>query len=169
MKILAISDTHFGHDRLSEITWRPVDFTERILTALSKEEGDLLIHCGDFCIGNDLIWGESFHKATRGFACKVLVRGNHDKKSDAWYTTISGFQVVCDQLVATHFGKRIAYTHKPIDRYEGIAGAEMNIHGHLHGNNHRPEYAALLVPGFHYDLAPEKNDYKPVNVASIIN
>ena len=47
MKIYAISDTHFGHNKLIEYG-RLKGFSELILKNLSKTEGDILIHCGDY-------------------------------------------------------------------------------------------------------------------------
>lgn len=174
MKIYAISDTHFGHEKLTTLSNRPEDFTEIILEDLNRQRGDLLIHCGDFCIGQDEKWAEAFNLATVGFSKRILVRGNHDKKSDSWYLSRC-FDFVCDQLVTTHFGKRVIYSHMPVFRndkfWEPSFGPVRNIHGHLHGNMHRGEFVKDGVPydlNYHYDLAPELHDYKVVNVESIL-
>jgi calcineurin-like phosphoesterase family protein len=62
MTIYAISDTHFGHEKLVQLTGRPVDFGERILSSVRKIQGDILIHCGDFCIGNETKPNKNYHK-----------------------------------------------------------------------------------------------------------
>jgi len=131
MKVYAISDTHFNHKKLIEYG-RPVDFEEQILKNLEKLQGDLLIHCGDFCIGKNAESMERYMEAAKGFKKKILVRGNHDPQSDAWYIE-HGFDFVCDSFVNTFFGKKILFTHIPAKR----SAFDYNIHGHLHGNAHR--------------------------------
>jgi len=159
MKIYATSDTHFNHKKLLEYG-RPEDFESRIFASLKNHVGDLLIHCGDFCIGQDEEMMELFMHSAKGFRKKVLVRGNHDKKSDGWYME-RGFDFVCESFVADYFGKHIIFTHIPIAKTDKF---DLNIHGHMHGNSHRlppstqiahspgPQYPALsttLSNGFH--------------------
>lgn len=165
MKIYAISDTHFGHDKLTVISSRPEGFTELILGNLSKQSGDLLIHCGDFCIGNDDYWAGRFLASTEGFTKRILVRGNHDGKSDSWYYT-RGFDFVCTSFVHKFFGKNMIFTHIPILKTEKF---DMNVHGHLHGNNHRHEAqtAALYDRSWHKDLAPEIHNYKAIDLQNV--
>lgn len=164
MKIYAISDTHFNHKKLVEYG-RPVDFEEQILKNLSKVDGDLLIHCGDFAIGKDEEGMARFVEATTGFSEKVLVRGNHDNKSDSWYLE-HGFDFVCESFSNKYFGKRILFTHIPARR----GPFDNNIHGHLHGNTHRldGEQAELYEPGYHIDLAPEIRNYGPVSLQDLL-
>lgn len=174
MKIYAISDTHFGHEMLVNHEHRPTGFEYKILKSLHDGSGDLLIHCGDFCMGEDEKWVADYMLNASDFRKKILVRGNHDKKSDAWYIS-HGFDMVCDQLVATHFGKRVIYSHMPVFRndkfWEPSFGPVRNIHGHLHGNMHRGEFVKDGVPydlNYHYDLAPELHDCKIVNIESVL-
>lgn len=174
MKIYAISDTHFGHDRLVQLSGRPIDFTQQILVNLSKVGGDLLIHCGDFCIGRDEHWIGEFMKATLGFKQTVLVRGNHDKKSDFWYLE-RGFNHVCEAMLCKYFGKQILFTHMPVKRDDKYWSPhfppDFNVHGHLHGSgNHRVKErnASLYDPAWHKDLAPEIHALKPVNLEVLI-
>lgn len=158
MRIYAISDTHFGHDKLVELSGRPVGFDDMIMDNLSKVSGDLLIHCGDFCIGNDAVHMADFVEATAGFKKKILVRGNHDGKSDSWYLE-RGFDVVCESMTNTYFGKQILFTHIPTAVTERF---DFNVHGHMHGNQHRKAPENGYDPTWHRDLAPEINNYKPV-------
>lgn len=164
MKVYAISDTHFNHKKLIEYG-RPEDFEDRILTALRKASGDMLIHCGDFAIGGDEEAHFRFMHATQGFKTRVLVRGNHDHKSNAWYYH-QGWDFVCDSFSAKLFGKKILFTHIPAKK----GGFDHNIHGHLHGNAHRleGEVAELYEPGYHIDLAPEIRNYAPCIVQRLI-
>jgi calcineurin-like phosphoesterase family protein len=174
MKIYAVSDTHFGHEKLITLANRPEDFTERLLKSIRQGSGDLLIHCGDFCIGEDKRWASEYNYASSGFKKKVLVRGNHDKKSDSFYIS-HGFDLVCDQFVATHFGKRVIYSHMPVFKNDAHWAPSfapvLNIHGHLHGNSHRGEFIKDGAPydmAYHYDLAPELHDYRIVNIEHVL-
>lgn len=174
MTIFAISDTHFGHDKLVKLTARPVNFTEIILNNLRQTSGDMLIHCGDFCIGRDEHWVNEFMRATTGFRRRVLVRGNHDKKSDSWYLA-HGFNHVCEAMFCRYFGKQILFTHMPVRRNDKYwtphFPPDFNIHGHLHGDgNHRVKErdASLYDPAYHKDLAPEIHGLKPVNLQILI-
>lgn len=163
MKIYAISDTHFGHEKL--VQWgRPQEFGSKILQNIRRLHGDMLIHCGDFCIGEDERYADLYATMAMGFSNRILVRGNHDMKSDAWYMK-HGFDFVCAAFEAEYFGKRFLFTHKPAERREGI---DRNIHGHLHGNAHRIEDMDGYDPSWHFDLAPEIREYAPVNIETIV-
>lgn len=166
MKIFAISDTHFNHQMLVEKGYRPADFETRMLLAIEHAQGDLLIHCGDFAIGNDDMAVKKYIFAARFFKKKILVRGNHDGKSDAWYME-RGFDLVCESMVNTYFGKKIIFTHIPILKTDKF---DFNIHGHLHGKLHRKEDmdAANYDPRWHKDLAPEIHNYAPVNLQKLV-
>lgn len=91
MKVYATTDTHFGHEKLKTMgEGRPDDYNEKMLKNFNKVQGDILIHCGDFCIGEDVKWHEEFFKATAKIKRKILVRGNHDHKSNSWYYDHAG-------------------------------------------------------------------------------
>ena len=169
MKIFAISDTHFNHKMLVEKGYRPADYEEQILSNLQKVGGDLLILCGDFTLGNstmDIVATVAYIEAARNFKKKILVRGNHDHRSDSWYME-HGFDLVCESFVNTYFGKKIIFTHIPVRKTEAF---DFNIHGHLHGKTHRQDDmdAALYDPAWHKDLAPEIHNYGPVNLEKLI-
>ena len=165
MKIYVTSDTHFGHAKLVEYSGRPTNFTGLIFKNLGNENGDLLIHCGDICIGDDDKWHAIFATATKGFKKKILVRGNHDSKSDSWYYD-HGWDFVCREFRNEYFGQRILFTHKPTPLDEHV---DFNIHGHMHGNKHRhDDETGKWYSINHIDLAPEIRDYKPVNLEKLL-
>lgn len=171
MKIWATSDTHFGHEKLIQLSNRPVDFGERLLKDISQKQGDLLIHCGDFCIGNDQEHIDKFMEASKGFKRKILVRGNHDNKSYSWYLK-NGFDHVCEVMQMRICKKEVLFSHMPIlrDSYKPSPyySPVRHIHGHLHGDSNRHTAKEIYDPEYHYDLAPETNDYKLVNVENLI-
>ena len=154
MKIWLITDTHYNHDKMIELCGRPKNFARRIHRNLVKELGadDLLIHLGDVCIGNDADVHERYVATLPGR--RVLVRGNHDRKSDHWYLT-HGWHFVCEQFTMTASRKRILFSHAPVP---DDGSYDVNVHGHLHNSGHRPAGDSSR----RRLLAIEETDYQPV-------
>lgn len=165
MKIYGISDTHFGHDKLVTMgDGRPTDFGECMLLATSRLSGDVLIHCGDFCIGNDEKHHIEFMEAAKGFKKKILVKGNHDSKSYSWYLD-HGWDFVCEKMELKLFGKNILFTHVPVFVNKDYAH---NVHGHLHGKADRHGVGEWYDKDWHRDLAPDIHSFSPVNLERLI-
>lgn len=168
MKIWLTTDTHFGHDKMIEWCGRPSNHEEIILRELRKVPSDaILIHLGDICMGKDEYWNEQFHLNTAQCKKKILVRGNHDNKSDSWYLDRK-WDFVCDTFSTKYFGKKILFSHIP----QSIELChDINIHGHLHNTDHRNyehEIKTVLSPR-HILLAIENTDLKPVNLCNFIS
>lgn len=159
-KVWILTDTHFGHKRLVE--WgRPWDFEAMIAHhCASIQDEDLVIHLGDVCMGSDERMFKEYVQPIKGR--KVLVRGNHDNKTNSWYLE-HGFDFVCDSFVIEMYGKRVEFSHKPQLKREGI---DMNIHGHWHGNDHRAfESIEFYDDKYHKQVAMEWSGYKPIEVS----
>lgn len=175
MKIHVITDTHLGHDRLVDMgQGRPDDFSQQILNNLEMlnrvgYRGDLLIHLGDVCIGKDEYWHELLlDRAKASFRKVILVRGNHDNKSDNWYYGV-GWDFVCTAFAAKYFGKKLLFTHKPLP-FGYDQTLDHNIHGHLHGlyeASHRASEVDYYKKGYHIDVAPELYGYEPVKLEKL--
>lgn len=154
MRIYLTTDTHFNHRKLEEYG-RPKDF-ELLIEEGYKilKIGDILFHLGDVCIGNDAEMHERF---IRNLPCKkILVRGNHDGKSDNWYFD-HGWDFVAKEIVNTYFGKKYLFKHIPTQKREGI---DFQIHGHTHGNRHRDiDIQPFYDTTWHKELALELNNY----------
>jgi calcineurin-like phosphoesterase family protein len=85
MEYWIITDTHFGHDNIIKYCGRPPEYSKMILKNISDtvNQGEVLVHLGDFCIGNDVYWHGEFMRQSH---CKKwLIRGNHDSKTNGWY------------------------------------------------------------------------------------
>lgn len=171
MKIWVISDTHFGHDKLHTV-WdsRPADFTERLFKGLKNtiQPEDVLIHLGDFCIGNDADWHGRFLTEVPGK--HWLVKGNHDRKSHSWYVD-HWWDSVSDSLELELFKKRILFTHIPVDLRQR-PDIDVNIHGHFHNTNHRSQEPKIqeFYEYLHHELiAVEYTNYQPVTLESVIS
>jgi calcineurin-like phosphoesterase family protein len=127
MRTYLISDTHLKHAKVATYCQRPEGFTELIDENVRKtvKPEDLLIHLGD--VGIDKAEGpDGFMKIVRTWpGRKVLVRGNHDKKSSQWYME-HGFDFAVDAMIY----RGMWLTHKPSDFLP--PGCQFNLHGHLH-------------------------------------
>ena len=158
-----IADTHFNHWEMQKLCNRPEDFEDKIHSQLMKlSANDVLIHLGDICIGKD---SEMHEKYIKPLWCrKILVRGNHDEKTNTWYLR-NGWDFVCESIVDNMFGKKILFSHKPIS-YDN--NYDINIHGHLHNTPHRDgEY--LLTKNYKQRLyACEDFHYKPMLVKHFV-
>ena len=157
-----ITDTHFNHEdkMCTEDVGRPKDYAERIYNSLiNLREEDVLIHKGDICIGKDK---EMHDKYIIPLKCKkILVKGNHDNKSNNWYLD-HGWDFVCDTFTMKYEGKKILFSHIP-QPWDGVS--DMNIHGHLHNCGHR-EPARL---SFNKLLSLELHGYRAHSLSSFIH
>lgn len=171
MNTWLVTDTHLGHDMLVTRGYRPATFEDQLLANLRViPEGDILIHLGDVCFGNEQY---NHHRLLDNVAAKtkVLVRGNHDKKSDTWYHA-HGWDMVVKEMWIERFGYDIVFTHEPADLKLRYGGWETlrNIHGHTHGgaalgDGHRmPDVAHYYDYRYHVELALELTDYRPVKL-----
>lgn len=177
--IFLTTDSHLGHAQMVKFCGRPENHSELILLGYRNnlKEGDTLIHLGDICIGNDDAW----HLDLKGYipegVKRILVRGNHDKKSDSWYLN-HGWNFVCDEFSGHYFGKYVTFSHVPIPNAKNI-----NIHGHFHNNLHRLLKKEFITPGEedrnmalienmnsnHRLLCIEDLNYRPVTLEWFLN
>lgn len=161
MNYWLISDTHFNHLKLEEWGGRSGDWQQRMITGIASiPRGDILIHLGDICIGNDEAVHQDLQLAGGGLT-RILVRGNHDKKGVKWYTE-HGWHFVVDGLELIYMGHYLHLTHRPA-RPQGQTTT--NIHGHTHGNLHRSEESSdYYNKEYHLDISPELVGFKPVRL-----
>ena len=173
MKVYVMTDSHLGHTKLLNYGDRPEGYEKLIYKGIHETpvESDLLIHLGDVCIGDD--WEHHtnllIHLRSR-FKKNILVRGNHDNKSDNWYYGM-GWDFVCSSFTAKMFGKKLLFTHIPLPM-EFDYRTDLNIHGHLHGGgvkSHRIEDIPEYDDSFHIDVAPELRGYAPIKLETLIN
>lgn len=158
-----LADPHFLHDR--EILKRPTEYEEKLFkNMLTIPEKDILVVLGDICVGKDL---EAHKKFIIPLKCKkILVRGNHDGKSNTWYLE-HGWDFVCEAFSLKMYGKRILFTHIP-DLYD-LEKFDVNIHGHLHNNAHRGSPEECIFHDRHLILiSSEFNNYHPVTLKSLL-
>ncbi len=141
-----VSDTHFGHKMLVNAGHREAGFEDKFIEAWNDTilPIDTVFHLGDFSLGKykEYSLSQSITMWRNQLAGTIiLVRGNHDKQSPGWYTS-HGFMMCADQIYLTNNGKKVCLSHEPIKDGD----FEINIHGHLHGNDHRLEGDLLGYP-----------------------
>lgn len=156
-----ITDTHFNHKRIVESGDRPADHGGRLINncrALIAQQ-DTTYHLGDVMF-NELSTLKRMLDAIPGR--KILVRGNHDHKTNRWYER-NGFHFVADYITLGN----VILSHKPLEKFPD--GVEYNIHGHQHNDAHRlAESAHFYDPMRHFKLALEDVNYQPVQMQQFL-
>ncbi len=133
MKYRIISDTHFWHQMLIDIWDREVWFENKINKSLMNiPKEDTLIHLWDILIWDDK---NKHDKYIKSLQCKkILVKWNHDRKSNSrYYDNWRGF--VVDSFILNHLWKEIMFVHIPTQDTEIRALQKENrivIHWHYH-------------------------------------
>jgi len=139
------ADTHYNHYNLVRRGKRPEGFEHTITQNWTTKvtEHDTVIHLGDVCFAKQSQAHEMFIAHMPGR--KILVRGNHDGQSDAWYLS-HGWNEVHKEYRVNYHGLRILFTHIPV---ADDGSFDVNIHGHFHDDEHRrdePEMVAIRSP-----------------------
>lgn len=176
MTIWLTSDTHFGHANMIPYCGRPENFTDIELKNFKKIPAeDMLIHLGDICIGKDEMW----HSKIQEIPCrKILVRGNHDEKSNSWYLS-HGWDFVCETFTLKFHKKKIIFSHQP----QQLGRNDFNIHGHFHNLLNRTQARKWVDESEKYQLnhkledltmnhlnfSIEEANYKPLKLETFIN
>ena len=161
MQIWLSTDTHFNHKKIIEYESRPINFEDKIFKGLLQiPENAMLIHLGDVCIGKDK---EMMEKYIIPLKCKkILIRGNHDKKSIGFY--LKGFDAVVDLMTLNVLGKKILFSHIP----QPNGDYDINIHGHCHSKKRIIEFEPTMHDKQKL-LSIEKTNYQPVKLETFIN
>lgn len=153
-----ITDTHFFHKTMSkECGW--IEGYEEIIIGKCVNliaQQDTLIHLGDV-IFYQMTKLKSLLDRIPGK--KILIRGNHDKKTNGWYER-NGFVFVADQIV-------LGYTllsHKPTKDFPD--GVMLNIHGHLHKKECTEWW---YIRNEYYKLDPVAMGFGPVRLIDVQN
>jgi calcineurin-like phosphoesterase family protein len=160
------TDTHFNHKvvTVEGLGSRPIDHGQKQLKWLRHfvRPDDVLIHLGDVIFGAaGELSGFLYAAPCRS---KILIKGNHDRRSNHWYLN-QGFDFVCDMIVIDN----VLLSHKPQEFLP--EGVDLNIHGHFHDTDHRkhePQYSKFLDPKVHKLLALEHTGLKPVKLKDFV-
>ncbi len=170
MSIWCFSDSHLGHSNVIKYCGRPENHSEIILENLknSLTDGDTFIHLGDICMGRDVYWHERLMAVIPTGVEKILIRGNHDKRSLTWYLG-HGWDKVVVSLDLVEPTKNIAVhlSHYPSEKRFG----KFNIHGHFHNHPERMEgkIKEYYDSSYHKLMSPELLNYMPLTLVEALD
>ena len=159
MRVFLTSDTHFSHNNILLFSNRPFKNTKEMNKALIRnwnrvvEPNDLVIHLGDVSFDEGKL-SSLIYKLN---GSKVLVRGNHDRKSINYYLD-NGFNFASDFFV----WKNDVFTHIPV-KHTIKEMFRFNFHGHMH--KHSEHFG---IKDGYVNLAVELNEYTPVLLSSLV-
>jgi len=171
INIYVLSDNHFNHWNINRLCERGFNSLEHMNnTMISRwnravKPNDLVIHLGDLIFTK----GAS-EEVAKVIKClngrKVLIKGNHDRKSYSWYLT-HGINFICEKSVWYYNKKSILFVHRPSDvslaeikRYDYI------IHGHQHNSTPLIQQKGETV---FVNISVENVKYSPVNLITLLN
>ena len=131
--IYLASDHHWFHKNIIKYANRHFSSVEEMDALMIDDwnktisSKDTIYHLGDFAFGNK---NQITELVSRLNGTKILIKGNHEKKSAKWYQEC-GFNSVIDGGVI--LDDYYLLTHKPIHINE--LSPFVNIHGHTHQHN----------------------------------
>lgn len=153
-----IADTHFFDENIIKYENRPFADTDAMLKEIMRRwnetvaASDRVFVLGDWISASqaDKIHDLSVFKKFLGH--KFLIRGNHDKKTDAFYAECGFIKVYDFPVILDNFW---ILSHEPLYVNNNMPYA--NIYGHVHGNDMYKDYSAHS-----YCVSAERIDYKPI-------
>lgn len=153
-----LSDTHLWHENIIKYAGRPADHHDRILSAWREmiAPGDLLLHLGDIAMGRRHLLEEL---ASSLPGRKLLIRGNHDRQSVAFYAAC-GFTLV-SPFSGKYQGWEIRFTHRPDPEWVRVGNRRLNAHGHIHEK--------LMNDLRFLNLSVEQTGYQPVRLHAVLD
>lgn len=155
-----ISDTHWFHKRILELTNRPFETLEEMNEALVKNwnervtKSDIVYHLGDFSFGTRAQTEELIGRL-RGQI--HLIRGNHDEVLDKFRDRFASYQ---DYKEIRIDGRKIVMCHYPLESWHGAHRDAWHLHGHCHGTLER-------VMGNRLDVGIDNVGPRPINLEEL--
>jgi hypothetical protein len=139
MNTWVTSDLHFGHNNIMKfcpITRARYNDVSHMNEMMIKEwndivkPGDLVYILGDvaFMSGSDA--GRIMNRLNGD---KILIEGNHDRKTLMDTTFRNAFKEVHKYLWMTYNGTQVIMFHYPIAEWDQMHRGSVHFHGHLHG------------------------------------
>ena len=176
-KTYFISDTHFNHKNIIKYCNRPFKDVEEMNKVLIKNwneaitDFDTVFHLGDVALTNESEIKELIPKLN---GKKILIKGNHDKKSKEFFSK-AGFWIVTESSLKLD-DEKIILSHKPLKDTE-IPEGYINVHGHIHNNPlHKinPETNEMEYPEelysekLHFNVSVDVIEFKPISLEELL-
>lgn len=159
-KIFFIADTHFGHENIIKYENRPFQSVEDMDNSLISNwnsvvsNQDQVFLLGDFSMYNK---DKSVNICRQLNGNKILIKGNHDKKSNQFYFDC-GFKTVIEYPIV--FQNFWILSHEPM--YVNSNMPYANIFGHIHNN---PMFKSFTNQT--YCVSVERIEYTPIDFDKI--
>ena len=141
MKTWVTSDLHFGHKNImsfcpeSRARFRnDVDYmNEQMVKEWNDliEPEDTVYILGDIAFMSGSVAGRTVMRLNGN---KILIEGNHDKKTLLDSTFRGAFEEVHKYLDIIYNGTKVVMFHYPIAEWDQMHRGSVHLHGHLHGN-----------------------------------
>lgn len=155
----AISDTHFNHVNITK--YEPIRRTlgkdhNRVMIerwAETVKDNEIILHLGDVALGKS---DDFLRIAEQLPGRKLLLRGNHDTRSKAWYAK-HGFRLI-DNFDIIHRGWKIYFDHYPRNL---PYPCHLSVHGHVH--------SASKNDLKYMNLSVEVIDFRPIRLLEALD
>lgn len=176
-KFYFISDTHFNHKNIIKYCNRPFKDVDEMNKVLIENwnntvtDFDTVFHLGDVALTNESKMRNLIAKLK---GKKILIRGNHDKKSKEFFKNV-GFGIIPENPLKLNTIKLIL-SHKPLKDTE-IPEGYVNIHGHIHNNplhktnpiTNEIEYPEeLYSEKLHFNVSVDAIEFKPISLEELL-
>ena len=140
MKTWVTSDLHFGHKNIMSFCpdsrRRFRNDVDYMTEAMIKEWNDLIEPADTVYILGDVAFLSGHNAALvmmRLNGIKILVEGNHDRKTLMDVNFRNAFKEVHKYLDITYNGTKVVMFHYPIAEWDQMHRGSVHLHGHLHG------------------------------------
>ena len=140
MKTWVTSDLHFGHKNIMSFCpdsrRRFRNDVDYMTEAMIKEWNDLIEPADTVYILGDVAFLSGHNAALvmmRLNGIKILVEGNHDRKTLMDVNFRNEFKEVHKYLDITYNGTKVVMFHYPIAEGDQMHRGSVHLHGHLHG------------------------------------
>ena len=148
------SDLHFGHANIMKFcSVSRARFRNDVAymnEAMVKEWNDLIAPEDTVYILGDVAFmsgSDAARMVNRLNGTKILVRGNHDRKTLMDVSFRNAFKEVHDYLDINYSGTKVVMFHYPISEFDQQHRGSVHFHGHLHGGVSGLEHYRVLDVG----------------------
>lgn len=168
--VWVLSDTHFGHRRLTEVLNPParpmgyplVDDVMRRNWWNTVRQEDLVLHLGDVFL--EEITSDSIPPWMEHLPGEILViaDGNHDGQKKLEAMNNIGWKVI-KPFSLTKQDRTVHFSHHPVSEEE-LPDKHFSVHGHVHTN-----FGKLQVSPRHRNVSVEVIDFTPQRLDRILD
>lgn len=147
------SDLHFGHKNILKFcayTRAKYDDVDHMTQMMRKEWNDLIEPDDTVYILGDVAFMSGYDAAlimNSLNGTKILVQGNHDRKTLMDVNFRMAFKEIHHYLDITYKGTKAIMFHYPIAEWDQMHKGSVHFHGHLHGGESGMEKFRCLDVG----------------------